>query len=90
MKSSLELVSNRNPAEGEAAVAVEQKALNLRDKLISLHDVLHEYREVEAREKLIATMLKQVEEAERVEATLARYGIIEYIVCMTVVNVLYE
>jgi hypothetical protein len=39
---------------------------------VSLHDFLHEYREVEAREKLIATMVKQVEEAERVEATLAR------------------
>jgi predicted component of type VI protein secretion system len=66
------LISNRSPAQGEAQIPVEQKALNLRNKLVDLHDVLHEYREVEAREKLIATMVKQVEEAERVEAALAR------------------
>ena len=70
MNCSLQLVSNKGPSQGDYNTIVQQNALNLRTKLGELHDILHEYREAEAREVLIDELTAQVSAAESLEAKL--------------------
>lgn len=71
MKCSLQLISNKGPPNEDYNTVVQQNALNLREKLADLHEILHEYRESEARELLIRELLAQISAAESLETTLS-------------------
>jgi hypothetical protein len=70
----MELISSKAPVQGDYNVTVEQNALKLRTKLVEFHAVLHEYREVEATERLITELTTQLKETLQLEITLLGYG----------------
>ena len=70
MSCAMELVSSSRPPSGDPNLIIEQNALNLRNKLGDLHQILRDFRLVEARENLISEMSEQLEEAKELEASL--------------------
>eukprot|EP00598_Pedospumella_elongata_P000418 CAMPEP_0184975632 /NCGR_PEP_ID=MMETSP1098-20130426/6831_1 /TAXON_ID=89044 /ORGANISM="Spumella elongata, Strain CCAP 955/1" /LENGTH=161 /DNA_ID=CAMNT_0027498395 /DNA_START=8 /DNA_END=493 /DNA_ORIENTATION=+ len=69
--ASMKLVSN-NHAGSNGFTSVEQNALDLRQKLGDIHELLEEYRVHEARENLITEMTEQLENALSVEDALRK------------------
>lgn len=72
MDCCMELIFSRGQAHGDFNATIEQNALRLRTKLADFHAVLHEYREVEAMERLISELSTQLRETEALEASLQR------------------
>lgn len=70
MSCAMELVSSSRPPSGDPNLIIEQNALNLRHKLGDFHQILRDFRLVEARENLISEMSEQLVEAKQLEASL--------------------